>query len=659
MNWWVILACCVLLCGEHAFCAAPVTASSEATQQLDLADLPKLLHELAAFNPGKKSIDEEVLLRSREKLFSLFDPEKIYLLESEVAPFVTPQNGKRFLSEYQQNIFTAYYSMLDLCRAAILRSRTIRKGFFFTDSQTIDKIRTGPSRSYDHYAADRNDLTSRLFHKYVRLITDRLPTDAESDSKRVQSAVAVAERQLEAHESSWLALDTSPRALKEKRSAAARVILKTILSSLDMHSDVMGEKGARDIRERLTKESFGTGVVPYIDDTGCFVKKIVRGSPADLLGGIFVSDRIVSIDRKPCSEMSVSEINELLNGEKKGFALCALKRAAVQGKGEQMLTVSIPRSQYTVLEGRVEAKKLATPYGTIVILRLHSFYRGAPGVSSSEDVKAALAEASSQGPIAGVILDLRDNGGGYITEAVRVVGEFIKTGVVMMACYADGSRLVFRDIDPDIVFSGPMVVLTSKDTASAAEIVSQALKDYGRAIIVGDPQTYGKGSIQMQTVTDKGEKDVWENVPLRYTVGRFYTVSGYSPQRLGVKADIVIPGMRKQGSSEEEAADGRLQQKIDPLFHDSLDDVQLEVKGWYQEHYLPFIQEPTDRYRRWIPVLQKKSTVRMRQNPLWAILAQKPASALENEGAQVKIDDLQMAEAIAIEEDLLQLSKNR
>ena len=126
---------------------------------------------------------------------------------------------------------------------------------------------------------------------------------------------------------------------------------------------------------------------------------------------------------------------------------------------------------------------------------------------------------------------------------------------------------------------------------------------------------------------------------------------------VGVKADIVVPGIIERPMSEEEVLDGRLKERIDPLFQDYLDDVRLEVKGWYQEHYLPFLQKHTDRYRRWIPVLQKKSARRMQNNPLWSIIGQKISSPHESAALVKKANDLQMAEAIAIEEDLLQLCR--
>jgi carboxyl-terminal processing protease len=612
------------------------------------------LHDAVLSHPGKGHLDEAALLRSHERLFVQFDPEKTYLLEREVAPYLDPQNGKEYLSQYQRNDFSQYFAMIALCQKSIERSRKIRGGFFFTDSQSVEAIRRSPREAYTQYAMDIDELSERVFHKYLRLVASRLPQDAEGDSEAVKEAVRLAEKGLEDEENPWLKL--RPQGSEESRSLVARLILKSVLSALDAHSDVIEEGGARQMRERLTKQAFGTGIVPAISETGCAIKKIVKGSPASQLGSIKERDQIVSIDGHQCSDMTLSEIEQALNQERSGTVHLVLNRSD-SGTKAKTVTIAIQRRRYTMLEGRLESEVRKTSQGRILILTLHSFYRGGPNVSSSEDMRKAFLDASRGGPIAGVVLDLRDNGGGYVAEAVRVVGEFITTGVVMAAQYADGTKLVFRDLNPEELFSGPVVVLTSRATASAAEIVAQALKDYGRAVTVGDPQTYGKGSVQMQTVTDINEKDVWVNVPLRLTVGQFFTVSGYSPQSTGVVSDIIVPGFYdrpKPGEGESEGMIGRIQ----PMFKDSLDDVRLDARAWYSSHYLPFLQQRTDQYRRWIPTLQKRSARRMEQNPIWTIVLQAPLSTTERDAVVKEARDLQMDEAIAIEDDLIQLSKS-
>lgn len=637
-----------LCCWAH-----PVQCGTEAPT-LTLSDLPSVLHDAILSHPGKGKLDEATLLRSHDKLFEQFDPDKIYLLEREVAPFLDPKNGAEYLTQYQHNDFRQYFAMITLFQKAIERSRKIRGGFFFTDSQSVDAIRKRPREIYAHYAMDDDELSGRIFHRYLRLVASRLSEEAEGDGEAVKEAVRLAEKELEDGETPWLKL--RPNGSEEGQSLVARAILKSIFSALDVHSDVIGEEGARQMRERLTKEAFGTGIVSVMTDRGCIIKKIVRGSPASRMKTIQERDQIVSIDGHLCADMTVSEIEQALNQERAGAVHLVLNRIGL-GTKTKSLNVIVPRRRYTMLEGRIESEVRVTPQGRILVLTLHSLYRGGPGVSSSEDMKRAFRDASRDGRIAGIVLDLRDNGGGYVAEAVRVVGEFISTGVVMTAQYADGTRVIFRDINPEVLFSGPVVVLTSRNTASAAEIVAQALKDYGRAVTVGDSHTYGKGSVQMQTVTDINEKDVWVNVPLRLTVGQFFTVSGYSPQCSGVVSDIIVPGMYDRPQSQEGTTEGMIG-RIQPLFQDSLDDVRLDARAWYSSHYLPFLQHRTDQYRRWIPTLQKRSSQRMEQNPLWKIVTKKTLLPTEREAAVQKARDLQMDEAVAIETDMIQLSKS-
>jgi carboxyl-terminal processing protease len=621
---------------------------------LTLSDLPSILHDALLAHPGKGQLDEATLVRSHDRLFAQFDPEKTYLLEQEAAPYLDPKNAREYLSQYQRNDFRQYFAMIALCQKAIERSRKIRGGFLFTDSRSVDTIRRKPREVYTRYAMDNDELSGRMFRRYLRLVAARLPQDAEGDSEAVAEAVHLAEKELEDGENPWLKL--RPQGSEESRSLVARLILKSILSALDVHSDVIEADGVRQMRERLTKEAFGTGIIPLISQTGCTIKKVVQGSPASRMKLIQERDQIVSIDGHLCSDMTQSEIEHALNQERAGTVRLVLNKAS-SGAKLKTVQVAVQRRRYTMLEGRLESEIRKTPQGRILILTLHSFYRGGPGVSSSEDVKRAFLDASRTGSIAGVVLDLRDNGGGYVAEAVRVVGEFITTGVVMAAQYADGTRLVFRDTDPEVQFSGPVVVVTSRATASAAEIVSQALKDYGRAVTVGDLHTYGKGSVQMQTVTDINEKDVWVNVPLRLTVGQYFTVSGYSPQSAGVTSDIIVPGVYDRPRPTEGESAG-MPGRIQPMFKDSLDDVRLDARAWYATHYIPFVQQRTDQYRRWIPTLQKRSARRMEENPLWKIVMQTPLMPVERDTIVKEAHDLQMDEAVSIEEDLIQLSKS-
>ena len=160
----------------------------------------------------------------------------------------------------------------------------------------------------------------------------------------------------------------------------------------------------------------------------------------------------------------------------------------------------------------------------IGVIRLDSFYDG-----SAADLRRAIAELREEGPLDGLFLDLRRNRGGLLEEAVATGGLFVSDGLIAVAKTGDGAILHFRDEDGQADFDGALVILVSRITASAAEVVAQALQDWGVALVVGDERTYGKGTIQLLEER------------MQVTVGCYYTPSGRSPQLNGVKSDITLP----------------------------------------------------------------------------------------------------------------------
>ncbi len=194
-----------------------------------------------------------------------------------------------------------------------------------------------------------------------------------------------------------------------------------------------------------------------------------------------------------------------------------------------------------------------TPF-KVGVIDLPSFYmdmtgarRGIPDFkSTTRDVRAILEDFNKKG-VDAVVLDLRRNGGGSLTEAINLTGLFIPNGPVVQVKDADGHVSPFYDLDPAMVWSGPLVVVTSKFSASASEILAGAIQDYGRGLIVGDHSTHGKGTVQ--SLLDIGQH-LFSNYPnspsmgaLKVTMQQFYRPSGESTQKRGVLADIELPSL--------------------------------------------------------------------------------------------------------------------
>jgi len=223
------------------------------------------------------------------------------------------------------------------------------------------------------------------------------------------------------------------------------------------------------------------------------------------------------------------------------------------------------------------------------------------------------------------------------------------SGVVVISKYAEGEVQYLRNLDPRIHYAGPLVILTSKMSASAAEIVAQALQDYGVGLVVGDERTYGKGTIQYQTVTDTSAASFF-----KVTVGRYYTVSGRSTQIEGVIADIVVPTPYSVYNIGERYLEYALKNdQVSPAYADALTDVPAHTQQWFQKNYLPYLQKKESDWVQMVPVLKDNSGYRLKHDPNFKVFLQKMES--EESDLDVGENDLQMGEAVSIVKDMINL----
>jgi len=300
------------------------------------------------------------------------------------------------------------------------------------------------------------------------------------------------------------------------------------------------------------------------------------------------------------------------------------------------------------------------PYadGIIAKITLNSFYENGGGINSEKDLKDALKKLQEVGPIRGLILDFRENAGGFLSQAVKVAGLFISNGIVVVSKYGKGEVHYLRSLDPKTYYNGPFLILTSKLSASAAEIVAQSLQDYGVALIVGDERTFGKGSIQFQTVTDEKAE-----LFFKVTVGKYYTVSGKSTQIEGVVADIVIPTHFSPFNIGERYLEYPLSSdRIPSAYSDSLVDLDGNTKRWFQKNYLPFLQKKVTFWRKMVPELKKSSERRIAGDPRFQkfLQTQEKIKAKLN-GKEIQWDeiqapsfeDIQMQESVQILKEMI------
>jgi carboxyl-terminal processing protease len=345
--------------------------------------------------------------------------------------------------------------------------------------------------------------------------------------------------------------------------------LEALTHAYDPHSDYFNTEHAQDFSISMSLSLFGIGAQLTEDDGYCTISKLIPGGPAEKSKLVDEKDRIIAIAQagKPpvdVVDMELDKVVQLIRGPKGTHVQLTISPAADRA-ARRVVTLTRDEVKLDDQEHQATARLLETPDGyggtnRIGVIDLPSFYApvGLSGIEghsfASADV-AKLIKKLKQERVKGIILDLRNNPGGSLDEAVKFTGLFLKEGPVVLARDYEGNISVDSDTDPSVLYDGPLAVLVNRFSASAAEIAAAALQDYGRAIIVGDTSTHGKGTVQNLTAL----KLYMPNVPndpgtVKITIRKFYRVSGASTQMKGVVPDIILPDVLNYSDEIGEAS---------------------------------------------------------------------------------------------------------
>ncbi len=303
----------------------------------------------------------------------------------------------------------------------------------------------------------------------------------------------------------------------------------------------------------------GIGAQLREKDGNTIVTRVIPGGAAAKHGKLETDDAIVSVgqgdegEMVDIVEMPLTDVVDLIRGKAGSTVRLGVKPGGVGNV--EVYKIVRARIELEESAARGEIIEHTTPdAGTLKIgyINLPSFYLDMESArqdkhdfrSSTRDVRRIIYEFRDQ-KVDGIVLDLSKNGGGSLTEAINLTGLFIDRGPVVQVKNSDGSVQQYADEDSGTAWDGPLVVLTSKFSASASEIFAGAIQDYRRGIVVGDPATHGKGTVQ--TLMDLGQQLFRNNRAnfgaLKVTLQQFYLPDGQSTQRTGVAADVVLPSI--------------------------------------------------------------------------------------------------------------------
>ena len=347
---------------------------------------------------------------------------------------------------------------------------------------------------------------------------------------------------------------------KTKNEDVFDIYMNSFTMIIDPHTNYFSPRVAQDFNINSSLSLEGIGATLQTEGEYTKVREVVKGGPADQSGQVFANDRIIAVAQGDSGEFEdvigwrIDDVVSLIRGKKGTVVRLKIidAKASVTDKPKEVRIIRDKiKLEEQAAKGTIEEIKRGKNTYKAGVIKLPSFYYDFQGArsgdanfkSTSRDVQTIIDSLSKIG-IDGLVIDLRNNGGGALLEAIKLTGLFIKTGPVVEVKNLDGSIDIERDRDANVAYSGPLVVLTNRFSASASEIFAAAIQDYGRGIVVGE-QTHGKGTVQNlidlnpYVLLPEGENAG----QLKITIAKFYRINGSSTQIKGVIPDVALPSL--------------------------------------------------------------------------------------------------------------------
>ncbi|MCL1073225.1 carboxy terminal-processing peptidase [Shewanella dokdonensis] len=338
-------------------------------------------------------------------------------------------------------------------------------------------------------------------------------------------------------------------------------VMNAFARSIEPHTSYLSPRNAERFEMEMNLSLEGIGAVLQMEDDYTIIKSLVAGGPAALSGKLAVDDKIVGVGQDNGEMVDVigwrlDDVVELIKGPK-GSKVTLQVLPKKGGSNAKPFTVTMTRDKIR-LEDRAATSKVIEPeqgpyaHRKVGVITVPGFY-----MNLSNDVANELQKLQAD-KVEGIVIDLRGNGGGALTEATLMTGLFIDQGPVVQIRDASGRISENSDNDGKTYYAGPLTLLVDRYSASASEIFAAALQDYGRALIVGE-STFGKGTVQQHRglgrIYDMYDKPIGH---VQYTIAKFYRINGGSTQRKGVTPDIPFPSALEPGEYGESEEDNAL-----------------------------------------------------------------------------------------------------
>lgn len=534
----------LLLSGIQASAAKPDMLSPTATRPvgLELTAQQRVATQLTygllsnknyAYTP--KPVSPGVV----DEVFSLYlaglDSQKLFFTQADIAA-LEPEKAKleqAIVGKDLTPVVAIYKAWNERARQRVAYAKQlVDAGFDFSEKDSW------PQRGKDTPWAKDEDEIQRTWRAYVKNDWLRLRLAGQSD----EAIRATLHKRY----------DRLANNLKQVSSdEAVSTFLNAYGGTLDPHTNYLAPVDAATFAMSMSLSMEGVGAVLQSQDDHVVVRSLVPGGPAARSGKLKVGDKIVGVGQGSDGPMvdvvgwRLDEVVHLVRG--RGGSEVRLNVLSAEGPAQPHL-ITLVREKIK-FEDQAASKKVVEVDGQRVgVIQLPAFYLDFEArrsgdknaKSATTDVARLLKELKAEG-VQSVVIDLRGNGGGSLTEAVELTGLFIDVGPVVQVRTSGGAVEVQGDADPGVAWSGPMAVLVDRNSASASEIFAAAMQDHGRGLVLGE-NTFGKGTVQTLVNLDEFARSPGAQLgQVKLTVAQFFRIDGHTTQRDGVKPDVYFP----------------------------------------------------------------------------------------------------------------------
>ncbi len=540
---------------------------------------------------AKPELGEELSKRLFRRFLKDLDPTKAYFLRSDIDEFkrheteladMLLRGDLSFAYQVYEKYTTRLGQRLKLVEELVATPHDFTtKEYLQTDYDAID------------YAAGDDEVRERWrkrikFDLLLHRVGEKPLTEADAKQKVLTRYQSLLKR--------WKQVDNYD---------LMEIYLSGLTACVDPHTSYMSPSTLADFDIAMRLNLEGIGALLRSENGQITVSEVIPGGAAAADGRLKPNDKIIGVAQEDSQfvdvvDMKLTEAVKLIRGPRGTKVQLKIIPAdkiepIVYAYTRQKVELKSQEARSEIVD---QGKKIDGTAYRIGVIDLPSFYadtrnadredrhtvsaRSGRGEfkSATEDVRKILSEFNAK-KVDGVVLDLRRNGGGLLSEALALTGLFIDQGAIVQVKGSQGLVQRYDDPEKGIVYGGPLIVLVSRMSASASEILAGALQDYGRALIVGDSATHGKGTVQM--VVDLGNQVQSSSPPklgaLKLTIQQFYRVNGDSTQSHGVNSDIVLPSLTEHLATVEKDLENAIAfDRLRPVAHDELGMVPADVK---------------------------------------------------------------------------------